>query len=72
MGRNTLLVDTGAWFALVDESDEHHNMAVDIYPKLLNDYHHLTTTNLVIAETYILISLPTNCGSFDDVATSKG
>ena len=55
MGRNTLFVDTGAWYALADSSDQHHDEAVKIYPKLLSNYHHLKTTNLVIAETYILI-----------------
>lgn len=55
MGQNTLFVDTGAWFALADRSDQHHNRAVDIYPNLLRRYQHLTTTNLVVAETYILI-----------------
>ncbi len=55
MENNTLFVDTGAWFALVDKSDKYHAQAIKVYPKLLNTYHHLTTTNLVIAETYILI-----------------
>ncbi len=55
MGRDTIFVDTGAWFALTDKSDQYHNQAVEIYPKLLNSYHHLTTTNLVIAESYVLI-----------------
>ena len=55
MEKKTLFVDTGAWFALADKSDQHHKQAIDIYPKLLSNYHHLKTTNLVIAETYILI-----------------
>ena len=55
MEKKTLFVDTGAWFALADKSDQHHNQAIDIYPKLLSNHHHLKTTNLVIAETYILI-----------------
>jgi len=55
MKKNTLFVDTGAWFALADKSDQFHRKAVDIYPKLLRNYSHLRTTNLVIAETYTLI-----------------
>jgi len=55
MEEKSLFVDTGAWYALADRSDKYHNQAVDIYPELLRSYHHLTTTNLVIAETYILI-----------------
>jgi len=55
MKDNTIFVDTGAWFALADESDQYHKQAVDVYPGLFRDNHYLTTTNFVIAETYILI-----------------
>jgi predicted nucleic acid-binding protein len=55
MEETSLFVDTGAWYALADRSDQHHNQAVDIYPTLLSNHRHVTTTNLVIAETYILI-----------------
>jgi uncharacterized protein len=55
MKNNTLFVDTGAWYALADKSDQYHAQAVEVYPQLLNRFHHLTTTNLVISETYILI-----------------
>lgn len=54
MAGKTVFVDTGAWFALSDKSDQHHSRAVRIYPELLKKYR-LLTTNLVIAETYILI-----------------
>jgi predicted nucleic acid-binding protein len=53
--KKTIFVDTGAWFAVADESDQYHKQAVDIYPRLFRDNSYLTTTNLVIAETYILI-----------------
>ena len=55
MEKNTLFVDTGAWFALADKSDQYHIKAVKIYPELLSSYNNLKTTNLVIAETYTLI-----------------
>jgi hypothetical protein len=55
MIRRTLFVDTGAWFALADKSDQFHDPAIKIYPNLFKRYHHLTTTNLVVAETYNLI-----------------
>jgi hypothetical protein len=55
MKNNTIFVDTGAWYALADRTDQHHKRAVKKYPALLKRYPHLTTTNLVIAETYILI-----------------
>jgi len=55
MGKDTIFVDTGAWFALADKSDHYYNQAIKIYPKLLTAYRHLTTTNLVIAESYLLI-----------------
>ncbi len=55
MDRNTLFVDTGAWYALADSSDQYHDEAVKIYPKLLGNYHPLKTTNLIVAETHILI-----------------
>lgn len=55
MRNKTILVDTGAWYALADKSDQFHSRAAQIYPQLLRKYHHLTTTNLIIAETYILL-----------------
>ena len=55
MDRNTLFVDTGAWYALADSSDQYHDEAIKIYPKLLGNYHPLKTTNLIVAETHILI-----------------
>ena len=57
MKNNTVFVDTGAWFALADRSDQYHSQAVNVFPELLNNYHHLSTTNLVIAEAYVLIRL---------------
>jgi hypothetical protein len=50
----TVFVDTGAWVALADRSDAHHKEAVEAL-LIIQDRCRLLTTNLVIAETYILI-----------------
>lgn len=55
MLKKAIFVDTGAWVALADESDQYHKEAASVYPVLLKKYRRLVTTNLVIAESYILI-----------------
>jgi len=50
-----LLVDAGAWIALADADDQHHQPAAQAYPELLRRYRRLVTTNLAIAEAYIVI-----------------
>lgn len=50
-----IFVDTGAWVALADEDDSHHKEAASIFPSLLKIYKGLITSNLVVAESYILI-----------------
>lgn len=50
-----IFVDTGALFALADKDDSHHKEATLIFPSLLKTYKGLITSNLVIAESYILI-----------------
>ncbi|MEW6486762.1 MAG: PIN domain-containing protein [Thermodesulfobacteriota bacterium] len=52
-----LFVDTGAWVALADEDDRHHARAANALPQLLKDHRRLVTTNLVVAECYILLRL---------------
>jgi predicted nucleic acid-binding protein len=49
-----VFADTGAWFALADQSDNHHTDAVAVYSQLLQTTS-LLTTNLIVAETYTLI-----------------
>lgn len=53
--REGIFVDTGAWVALADEDDAHHRSAASIFPSLLKQYSGLITSNLVIAEAYVLI-----------------
>lgn len=50
-----IFVDTGAWIALNDRSDQHHASAVRVYQSLLQERRPLVTTNLVVAEAYIAI-----------------
>ena len=50
-----LFVDTSGWIALADKDDSHHRAAASVYPSFLKNYRNLITTNLVIAETYILL-----------------
>ncbi len=48
-----IFVDTGAWIALANDRDTHHQAAKAVYPRLLSEYRKLVTTNLVVAEAYI-------------------
>ena len=50
-----VFVDTGAWLALIDDSDRFHPAANAAYPTVLQSGNRLVTTNLVIAETYNLV-----------------
>ena len=50
-----LFVDTGAWVALADQDDKYHERAAREYPDLLKHYRRLVTTNLVVAEVYIIL-----------------
>lgn len=52
-----IFVDAGAWLALADVRDQHHQRASAVYPSLLRRYHRLVTHNLIVAEAYILIRL---------------
>jgi len=50
-----LFIDTSAWYALADSFDQYHEQAGKLFPRALQEYGRLVTTNLVVAETYILI-----------------
>ena len=55
MTNEGLFVDTGAWYALADRFDQYHEQASALFPRVLREYPRLVTTNLVIAETYVMI-----------------
>ena len=55
MDHKDIFVDTGAWVALADEDDTHHGNAIAIYPILLKSSRYLITTNLLVAESYVII-----------------
>jgi len=50
-----VFVDTSAWFALADKDDSHHKEAASSYPSIFKNHKTLVTSNLVIAETYIVL-----------------
>ena len=50
-----VFVDTGAWIALADRDDDHHQEAAPIYPELLRRYGRLVTSNLVVSEVYVIL-----------------
>jgi len=50
-----VFIDTGGWVALADEDDFHHKDASSLFPSLLKTCKGLITSNLVVAESYILI-----------------
>ena len=50
-----VFVDTSAWVALADKDDSHHRDAASSYPSILKNHKNLVTSNLIIAETYIIL-----------------
>jgi uncharacterized protein len=50
-----VFVDTSAWIAASNVSDKYHRLAREAYNQLISDRRTFVTTNLVIAETYIII-----------------
>ena len=50
-----VFVDTSAWVALADKDDSHHKEAASSYPSIFKNHKTLVTSNLVIAETYIVL-----------------
>jgi len=52
---NEIFVDSGAWIAISDKRDQYHAIAKQRYAKVIQTYRLLVTTNLVVAEAYVLI-----------------
>jgi uncharacterized protein len=52
-----VFMDTGAWFALQVEDDEHHEAARTTFPALLAVCRSLVTSNLIVGETYTLLRI---------------
>ena len=50
-----VFVDTSAWVALADKDDSHHKEAASSYPSIFKNHKNLITSNLVIAEAYIVL-----------------
>ena len=53
--QGNIFIDTGAWVALADKDDDCHRRAVSVYPSFLKSYKRLVTSNLVVAESYVLV-----------------
>lgn len=53
--QENIFIDTGAWVALADRDDDCHRRAVSVYPSLLKSCRALVTSNLVVAESYVLV-----------------
>lgn len=50
-----VFVDASAWIAVSDRRDRYHGEAKKAYQLLLGDRQTLVTTNLVVAEAYVVI-----------------
>ena len=50
-----IFVDSSAWIALADKDDSHHKQAASSYLPIFKNHKTLITSNLVVAETYIVL-----------------
>ena len=50
-----IFVDSSAWIALTDRNDSRHKEAASAYPSILRNYRTLVTSNLVVAESYVVL-----------------
>lgn len=49
-----ILIDSSAFFALMNNADTHHDEALRIMERVVNEHWWMVTTNFVIAETHAL------------------
>jgi len=49
-----IFIDTGAWYAIEDASDEYHEAAL-LFKEDIEGKYHLVTTNYVLDESYTLL-----------------
>jgi predicted nucleic acid-binding protein len=55
MASDRLFVDSGAWLAVIDPRDQHHEPARVFHRQAIEGRVQLVTTNLIVAETYTLL-----------------
>ena len=55
-----IFVDTGAWIALLNQRDQHHRDAVNVFTYLRQQQSPLVTSNYIIDETVTRIRYDTN------------
>lgn len=55
-----IFIDTGAWIALTDKSDQYHREVAQIYSQLKNKRKRFVTTDYIIDETVTRLRYDTN------------
>lgn len=60
MNEHRIFVDTAAWFAVTDRTDHNHKKAIAHLKKLHRERIELVTSNLVVHETFMLLSRKTS------------
>lgn len=58
-----LFVDTGAFIAITDKSDQYHSRATTYFGELLKAGRPLLTTNFVLDETYTMLKIRLGSGA---------
>lgn len=55
MGKYTVFIDTGAFYALIDRDDPYHVIAYKQWAELLQQKYSWYITNYIVSETYTLL-----------------